>query len=416
VIDVVVSAAFEDDSMKEERGIDIHVIDRSRWKEVNVEENAQDYEAREFDEIEIEVDNSVVSRVDDWNQSKIYARTDISNEWERWRWWLTEEWKERDDEFVDETYDACSRNNICSRNHETKWWDCQQATEVSRMQRDVTSIFGIWISHEKEEQSREKKKDRIVWKWSEREQNAAMKAIAKHQDREWIATSHECRQSISRSAEVNDRDYNDEKELSDDCHDHRRREKFVVHVVNMMQSERHQHHCDVVDRIETEYEATMRQYEHHIRRVKQQMITRCDQDCISDIEIRDEWRISNVYQLIASHADFESNCDRWMSCDVKWTTQFSMIDAAVERFDEREDADDFVDDDIVAQQRKRVVKQNELQEDKDDVVSSQNDSKEREISSDESEEWWSREERRIHRSDDSESDERLCRRKNRDVL
>jgi len=416
VIDVVVSAAFEDDSMKEERDIDIHVIDRFRWKEVNVEENVQDDEAREFDEIEIEVDNSVVSRVDDWNQSKIYARTGISNEWERWRWWLTEEWKERDDEFADETYDACSRNDICSKNHETKWWDCQQATEVSKMQRDVTSIFEVWISHGKEEQSREKKKDRIVWKWSERGQNAAMKAIAKHQDREWIAMSHECRQSVSRSAEVDDRGHNDGKELSDDCHDHWRREKFVVHVVDMMQSERHQHHCDVVDRIETEYEATMREYEHHMRRVKQQTIIRCDQDCISDIEIRDEWRILNVYQSIASHAGFESNCDWWMSCDVKWTTQFSMTDAAVERFDEREDADDFVDDDIVAQQRKRVVKQNELQGDKDDVVSSQNNLKEREISSGESEEWRSREERRIHRSDDSESDERLCRRENRDVL
>jgi len=32
---------------------------------VNVEENVQDDEAQEFDEIEIEVDNSVVSRVDD---------------------------------------------------------------------------------------------------------------------------------------------------------------------------------------------------------------------------------------------------------------------------------------------------------------------------------------------------------------
>jgi len=30
VIDVVISAAFEDDSMKEEQDIDIHVIDRSR--------------------------------------------------------------------------------------------------------------------------------------------------------------------------------------------------------------------------------------------------------------------------------------------------------------------------------------------------------------------------------------------------
>ena len=105
-----------------------------------------------------------------------------------------------------------------------------------------------------------------------------------------------------------------------------------------------------------------------------------------------------------------------MSCDVKWTTQFSMTDAAVERFDECEDADDFVDDDIVAQQRKRAVKQNELQEDKDDVVSSQNDLKEREILSDKSEEWWIKEERRIHCSDDEESDERLCQRKNRDVL
>ncbi len=65
MIDVVVSAAFEDDSMKEERGIGIHVVDQSRWKEVDVEENAQGDEARELDRIEIEVDNSVVSRVDD---------------------------------------------------------------------------------------------------------------------------------------------------------------------------------------------------------------------------------------------------------------------------------------------------------------------------------------------------------------
>jgi len=49
--------------------------------------------------------------------------------------------------------------------------------------------------------------------------------------------SHECQQSFSRNAEVDDRDHNDEKELSDDCDDHREREKFVVHVVNMMQSE-----------------------------------------------------------------------------------------------------------------------------------------------------------------------------------
>jgi len=63
-----------------------------------------------------------------------------------------------------------------------------------------------------------------------------------------------------------------------------------------------------------------------------------------------------------------------------------MINATVERFNEREDVNDFVDDDIITQQRKKVVKQNEFQEDKDDVISSQNDLKECEISSDESEE------------------------------
>jgi len=65
VVDVVVSAAFGGDSMKEERGIGIHVAGRFRWKEVNVEENAQGDEARELDRIEIGVDNSVVSRVGD---------------------------------------------------------------------------------------------------------------------------------------------------------------------------------------------------------------------------------------------------------------------------------------------------------------------------------------------------------------
>ncbi len=100
--------------------------------------------------------------------------------------------------------------------------------------------------------------------------------------------THECQQSFSRNAEVDDRDHNDEKELSDDCHDHQRRKKLVVHVVDMMQSERHQHHRDVVDCIEAEYEATMQAYEHHVCRVKQQMITQCNQDCINDIEIRDE--------------------------------------------------------------------------------------------------------------------------------
>jgi len=63
-----------------------------------------------------------------------------------------------------------------------------------------------------------------------------------------------------------------------------------------------------------------------------------------------------------------------------------MIDAAVERFNEHEDADDFVDNDVIIQQRKKVMKKNEFQKDKDDIVSSQNDLKECEILSDESEE------------------------------
>ncbi len=281
--------------MKEERDIDIHVINRFRWKEVNVEKNVQDDEAQELDWIESWDDDCIVSRVDDWNKSQIYVRAEILNEWEWWRWWLTEEWTERDAELADKTFNACSWNDICSRNHETKWWDYQQATEVSRIQQDVTSIFDVWISHENEERSRKKEKDKIVWKWSKREQNASMKAIMKHQARRWIEMTHECQQSFSRNAEVDDRDHNDEKELSDDCHDHQRRKKLVVHVVDMMQSERHQHHRDVVDCIEAEYEATMQAYEHHVCRVKQQMITQCNQDCINDIEIRDEWQISNVY-------------------------------------------------------------------------------------------------------------------------
>jgi len=40
-----------------------------------------------------------------------------------------------------------------------------------------------------------------------------------------------------------------------------------------MQSEQHQHRRDVVDCIETEYEAMMQVYEHHVYQVKQQMIT-----------------------------------------------------------------------------------------------------------------------------------------------
>ena len=309
VIDVVVSAVIEDDSMKDERDIDIHVIDRFRWKEVNVEENVQDDEARELDQIESEDDDCIVLQVDDWNQLQIYARARISNEWERCRWWLTEEWTERDAEFADKAYDACSRNDICSRNHETKWRDCQQATEVSRIQRDVTSILDVWIRHEIKEWSERKEKDRIVWKWSERELNALMKATAKHQAWRWIETIHECQQSFSRDAEVDNWDHNDKKELDDDCHDHRRREKLVVHVVDMMQSERHQHRHDVVDCIETEYKAMMQVHEHHVCRVKQQTITWCNQDCISDIEIHNKWWISNVYQSIANHADFESNYD-----------------------------------------------------------------------------------------------------------
>jgi len=299
---------------------------------------------------------------------------------------LTKEWKERDDEFADETYNACSWNDICLRNHEMKWWDYQQATEVSKIQQNVTLIFKIWINHENEEQSRRKEKDKIVQKRSEREQNASMKVIVKYQDWRWIETSHEYQQLFSRNAEVNNQDHNDEKEFNDDCHDHQRRKKLVVHVINMMQSEQHQHHHDVIDCIETEYEVMMQEYEHHMYQVKQQIITQCNQDCISDIEIYNKWWISNVYQLIVSHANFKSNYDWWMSYDVKWTTQFSMINATVERFNEREDVNDFVDDDIITQQRKKVVKQNEFQEDKDDVISSQNDLKECEISSDESEE------------------------------
>ncbi len=220
VIDVVISAAFEDDSMKEEWDIDIHMINQSRWKEVNVEENVQDDEVQKLDWIEDWDDDCIVSRVDDWNKSQIYVRTESSNEWKWWRRWLAKEWTEQNVKLADETFDACSWNNICSRNHETKWQDCQQAIEVLRIQRDVTLIFDVWISHENEEWSRKKEKDRIVWKWSKREQNALMKMIAKHQAWWWIEMIHECQQSFSRDAEVNNQDHNDEKEFSDDCHDH----------------------------------------------------------------------------------------------------------------------------------------------------------------------------------------------------
>lgn len=52
VIDVVISATFEDDSIKEEQDINIHVINQFWWKEVNVKENIQDDEAQELDWIE----------------------------------------------------------------------------------------------------------------------------------------------------------------------------------------------------------------------------------------------------------------------------------------------------------------------------------------------------------------------------
>lgn len=189
---------------------------------------------------------------------------------------MTEKWKEWDDESADKAYDACSWNDICSENHEIKWQDCQQVIEVSRIQQNVTSIFEIWISHENKKQLKEKEKDRIVWKWSKREQNAALKVIAKHQDQEWIETSHEYWQSFSRNAKVDDWNHNDRKKLSDDCHDHQERKKFIVHVVNMMQSEWNQHHHDVIDHIETEYEVMMQEYKHHICWVKQQMIIECN--------------------------------------------------------------------------------------------------------------------------------------------
>jgi len=65
--------------LEEGRGIGVHVADRSGWKEVSVEENVQGDEARKFGGIGVEVDDPVVSRVDDWNQPKIYARAGISN-------------------------------------------------------------------------------------------------------------------------------------------------------------------------------------------------------------------------------------------------------------------------------------------------------------------------------------------------
>ena len=49
MIDVIISAAFKNDSMKEERNINIHVINQSWWKEVNVKENVQDDEAWKLD-------------------------------------------------------------------------------------------------------------------------------------------------------------------------------------------------------------------------------------------------------------------------------------------------------------------------------------------------------------------------------
>ncbi len=83
---------------------------------------------------------------------------------------MTKEWKEWDDEFADEAYDAYSWNDICLRNHEMKWWDYQQATEVSRIQQDVTLIFKIWISQEEKRKiklfkSEVKESKMHQWKW-----------------------------------------------------------------------------------------------------------------------------------------------------------------------------------------------------------------------------------------------------------
>ncbi len=122
-----------------------------------------------------------------------------------------------------------------------------------------------------------------------------MKVIAKHQDWRWIKISYECWQLFLRNAEVNDRDHNDKKEFSNDCHDHWRRKKLVVHIINMMQSKQYQHHYDVINCIETEYEVMMQEYKHYVCQVKQQMITQCNQDCINDIEICNEWWILNIY-------------------------------------------------------------------------------------------------------------------------
>jgi len=56
----------------------------------------------------------------------------------------------------------------------------------------------------------------------------------------------------------------------------------------MMQSKQYQHHYDVINCIETEYEVMMQEYKHYVCQVKQQMITQCNQDCINDIEICNE--------------------------------------------------------------------------------------------------------------------------------
>ncbi len=60
--------------MEEGRGIGIHVAVRSGWKEVSVGENAHGDEARKPCRVGVEVDDSVVPRVGDWNQPKIHAR------------------------------------------------------------------------------------------------------------------------------------------------------------------------------------------------------------------------------------------------------------------------------------------------------------------------------------------------------
>ena len=174
-----------------------------------------------------------------------------------------------------------------------------------------------------------------------------MKTIEKHKFSTKIASNNERKQSISWNLRIRHLcDYN-KKKFRDDDDEHKRRQKFVIYVVNVMRIRKNEYCCDIVNRVTRKFAKALWKNRNSMCEIKQSTIARRNEHCVNDARVDDKWWFSNIHQSITSDATIESHCDWRMSYRIKQSTEFSQKNATVEQFDWREKRDVVVNDHIV---------------------------------------------------------------------